>query len=143
MKGTLRLLRLLTWMALSGLAACAGEAVPRVDGALESVDSVGGRESRAVAPQPEIHLPANLPSGPDAATSFGDCSEWSEWTCQEIPVMLCKATCATSSKTYSLSCLKKGGCVCGFSTGLCGPYAYKQPCDACREAFEKGCCEQQ
>jgi hypothetical protein len=132
---------LLTWIALAGLAGCAGEAVPRADGQPAAADSGAGGESPVFAPQPDVDLPANVPPEPDAALPYKDCSKWSAWTCQEIPVMLCKATCATPTKTYSVSCLKKGGCVCGLSTGLCGPYSYAQPCDACRKAFEQGCCE--
>ena len=128
------------------LASCAGEAtVGRggsglLDGhtpALDAGQLDGGGPGGLSA---DTRLPAEASTAPPAPTAAADCSKWSAWTCQEIPVVLCKATCAASTVTYSLSCLKKGGCACGTSTGLCGPYSYSQPCDACRQAFENGCC---
>ena len=145
MRGNGSVTRLLVLVALAALAGCAGDVVSGPDGQAGTVDLWTGGESLAAGdpttPQPRTDLSPG-PTAADAAVSFDECSKWSAWTCQEIPAMLCKATCATATKTYSLSCLKKGGCVCEFSTGLCGPYSYTQPCDACRQALEKGCCEQ-
>lgn len=136
--------RAATLIATVTLACCAGEAVHLdrsrsvLDG--EPLASNGDRLDAGVT-RADMGAPATVSTKPDAQPAVGGCSQWSAWKCQEIPVVLCKATCGTSTTSYSISCLKNGGCVCGLSPGLCGPYSYASPCDACRQAFEKGCCK--
>lgn len=157
MKATGTLKSPVVLVALATLASCVGEAGSWRDGwgAGAELGASGepiGVDQALAPPVADLAAPsadggvapadpaATAPPEADAAPAVVDCSKWSSWTCEDIPVMVCKATCATATKTYSISCLKQGGCVCGLSTGLCGPFSYKQPCDACRQVLEQGCC---
>ena len=138
--------RAATLIMMAILTSCAGEAVHLdrsrlADGSPLASD--GEWLDAGVTAHADLGDPAKISTGPkpDAKQPVGGCGQWSAWTCQELPVVLCKATCATATTSYSVSCLKNGGCVCGLTPGLCGPYSYASPCDACRQAFEKGCCK--
>ena len=70
------------------------------------------------------------------------CGAWSEWKCVEDPVYLCIATCKPPSggAEKRLNCLNNGTCSCVLSVGPCGTFSAATPCEVCRQAVQKGCC---
>jgi hypothetical protein len=108
--------------------------------------SVTGPEAAADLPatadaqqgQDQSSTPVDSGPTPDAPRP---CASWSNWTCQTDAVYLCKATCTVGGQTLGLNCVSSGNCVCGVSVSPCGPYAYTQPCDACKAAVQQGCCD--
>jgi hypothetical protein len=134
---------------LGAVWSCSGEMETETDAPLPVVDmwqpptdilQPDGSGPAEVGPAGDKGPPGDgVPVTPDIA-SLGACDDWSNWTCAADPVLLCKASCQSGGKTYSLSCTSAGTCVCGVSMVPCGPYSYTQPCDACKQAATGGCC---
>lgn len=138
----------LGWLALIALVqgGCAGDQ-PALDGPATDRfawdvtappdqgpvgDAAVARDAPPADARPADRGPATEGGGPDP------CAAWSAWTCELDPVLLCRATCAAGPQ--HLSCINSGACVCGVSTGPCGTFTAGEPCDACRQAVEAGCC---
>jgi len=95
---------------------------------------VGGTKEAAAGDSAVVEGGGNKQDG----GPVGVCAKWSGWSCAATSPYLCKASCQTGSKKYVLTCLSTGHCVCGIAGGACGPFAFTQPCDACKQAIS--CC---